>query len=84
MPKMKKEELRKTGNQCASKLRYAQNLKQFYIGSFELKIDDTDVKWLKKEIEDRMLIRKDEATAEDFKAVCNFIRGFCTPHGYNR
>ena len=31
-----KEILRKTGNQFASKLRYAKNLKQFYIGSFEL------------------------------------------------
>ena len=48
-------------------------MKQFYIGSFELKIDDTDKKWLKNEIEDRMLIRKDEATAEDFKAVCKFM-----------
>ena len=46
--KEEKETLRKTGNQFASKLRYAKNLKQFCIGSFELKIDDTDVKWLKK------------------------------------
>ena len=71
--KEEKEELRKTGNQFASKLRYAKNLKQFYIGSFELKIDDTDKKWLKNEIEDRMLIRKEEATAEYFKAVCKFM-----------
>ena len=54
-------------------MRYAKNLKQFYIGSFELKIDDTDLKWLKNEIEDRMLIRKDEATTEDFRTVCKFM-----------
>jgi len=38
-----------------------------------LTIDDTDRKWLKDEIEDRMLIRKEEATAQYFKAICKFV-----------
>ncbi len=46
---------------------------QFFIGAFGLTIDDTDREWLKNEIEDRMLIRKDEATAEEFRAVCKFM-----------
>ena len=56
-----------------NQLKYAKNLKQFFIGTFELTIDDTDRKWLKDEIEDRMLIRKEEATAQDFKSVCKFM-----------
>ena len=36
-------------------------------------IDDTDRKWLTDEIEDRMLIRKEEATAQDFKAICKLM-----------
>ena len=68
-----KDELRELGNQFAKKLEYAKNLKQFFIGSFELTIDDIDHKWLKDEIGDRMLIRKEEATAQNFKAICKFM-----------
>ena len=46
--------------EVTSKTRHMKNLKQFYIGQFELIIDDADVKWLKEELEDKMLIRNDE------------------------
>ena len=65
--------MRKLGNQFPTKLKYAKNLKQFFIGTFELTIDDTDRKWLTDEIEDRMLIRKEEATAQYFKAICKYM-----------
>ena len=67
------ELLRQIGNKFPTKFKYAKNMKQFYIGAFELTIDDTDRKWLTDEIEDRMLTRKEEATAEDFKAICKFM-----------
>ncbi len=49
------------------------NVKQFYIGDFNLTIDETDRKWLKDEMENRMLIRKEEATAEKFRSLCKFM-----------
>ena len=67
------ELLRQIGNKFPTKFKYAKKLKQFFIGSFELTIDDIDHKWLKDEIEDRMLIRKEEATAQNFKAICKFM-----------
>jgi hypothetical protein len=85
--KEEKEELRKTGNQFASRLRYAGNLKQFYIGSFELKIDDTDVKWLKRnrrqdaDQKGRGYRRRFQGNLQVYEQT---QRGFCTPHGYNR
>ena len=49
-----------------------KNLKQFYIGQFELRIDETDLKWLKTEVEDIMLIRNDELTKKPFTKRPNF------------
>ncbi len=65
-----KEELRHIGNQFPTKLKYAKNATHCYIGEFDLTVDDTDRKWLKDEIEDRMLIRKEKATAENLRAIC--------------
>ncbi len=44
-------------------MRYAKNLKQIYIGQFELGLDEGDLSYLENEVEDRMLIRKNEETA---------------------
>ena len=86
--KEEKEELRKTGNQFASKLRYAKNLKQFYIGSFELKIDDTDKKWLKKRNRRQNVDKKGRGHRRRFQSSLQIYgqtqRGFCTPHGVYR
>ena len=49
-----------------SKDKHMKNLKQFYIGQFELNVDDTDLKWLKEEVEDQILIRNDELTRKTF------------------
>ena len=65
------ELLRQIGDTFPAKMKY--NLKQFYIGDFNMTIDDTDRKWLKDEMEDRMLIRKEEATAEKFRSLCKFM-----------
>ena len=65
------ELLRQIGDTFPAKMKY--NVKQFYIGDFNLTIDDTDRKWLKDEMEDRMLMRKEEATAEKFRSFCKFM-----------
>ncbi len=65
------ELLRQIGDTFPAKMKY--NLQQFYIGDFNLTMDDTDRKWLKDETEDRMLIRKEEATAEKFRTFCKFM-----------
>ena len=40
----------------AVRLRHLKNLKQFYIGQFELRLDEADLSCLKSEVEDLMLI----------------------------
>ena len=56
-----------------SKDKHLKNLKQFYIGQFELKVDETDLKWLKDEVEDQMLIRNDELTRKTFYETTKFL-----------
>ncbi len=67
--------LRQIGDTFPAKMTY--NLKQFYIGDFNMTIDDTDRRWLKDEMEDRMLIRKEEATAKKFRSLCKFMSKHC-------
>ncbi len=55
-------------------MRYAKNLKQFYIGQFELRLDEADLSNLKNEVENRMLIRKDEATAKQFNDSTRLLK----------
>ncbi len=50
-----------------------KNLKQFNIGQFELRIDETDIKWLKDEVEDNMLIRNDELIKKTFYETSKFL-----------
>ena len=38
-----KDLLRQTGNKFAAKFKYSKNLKQFYIGEFELRLDEADM-----------------------------------------
>ncbi len=51
-----------------------KNLRQFYIGQFELRVDEADLSWLKKDIEDRMLIRGEEGTGKEFTDTCKFLK----------
>ncbi len=54
------------------KNRHLKSLKHFYIGQFELRIDESDLKWLKDEIEDHMLIRNEELTSHTFYETIRF------------
>ena len=45
-------QLRQIGNEFVTKFKYAKGLKPFFIGVFDLQIDETDYKWLKDEIAD--------------------------------
>jgi hypothetical protein len=49
-----------------------KNLRQFYIGQFEVRVDDADLQWLKNDIEDRMLMRGEEGTGQEFSDTCKF------------
>ena len=49
------------------------NLKQFYIGQLELRIGESDLNWLKEEVEDQMLIRNDELTKTTFYEAIRFL-----------
>ena len=64
--KEEQELLRQTGNKFATKFKYSKNLQQFYIGEFELRLDEADLSYLKNDVEDRMLIRKEPETAKQF------------------
>ena len=39
-------------------------MRQFFIGEFEAKLNKADIKWLLEDVEDTMLLRKDEKTSE--------------------
>ncbi len=58
-----------------SKHRHINNSRLFHIGQCELRVDGADLPWLNNEIEDRMLIRKDDGASATFKEFCRFLRG---------
>ncbi len=57
-----------------NKNRHMINLKQFYIGEFEARIIRDEKLWLQNDVGKRMLIREQEATGDDFRKVCNWLR----------
>ena len=57
-----------------SKLRHVKDLRQFYIGEFELRLDGADLSWQKNDVEDSMLIRKEPEASEGFRKACKLLR----------
>ena len=55
-------------------MKHLQGLEQFYYGDFEARVTKADLKWLKEDVTERMLLRKDELTKEAFFKLCKWLR----------
>ena len=69
-----KKNIREAGAKGTKKMKHLQGLEQFYYGDFEARVTKADLKWLKEDVTERMLLRKDELTKEAFFKLCKWLR----------
>jgi len=68
-----KAQIRHHASKVPLKFKYSKNLKQFYIGQFELRLDEADLSFL-RDVENQMLIRKDDATKKLFHDTTRLLK----------
>ena len=55
-------------------MKHLQGLKQFYYGDFEVRVTKADIAWLKEDVTERMLFRKEDPTQATFHKLCKWLR----------